>query len=59
MHCSVPDTRRALSAIRSMWADHSESCPLDISRLVPPHGATASSFAFAFVLRRHRPATGK
>ena len=59
MHCSVPDTRRALSAIRSMWAEHSDDTPIDISRVVTPHGATASSFAFAFVLRRHRSATGK
>lgn len=54
VRCSVPTTRKALAIVREMWGAHSEEHPLNIARVVAPTKVSASEFAFAFVLRRHR-----
>jgi len=49
---TVADVRKALSALRAAWEDHSPSAPMNTSDTLF-NGMHASEFAYLFVFSHH------
>ena len=51
---TIPQTRKGLQGLRTLWKDHSAEQPFDMSRKLPGCDVPAAEFAYAFVLGIHR-----